>query len=43
MPGVDHRHASPDQWKEVLHQLKVGLNPGPLARASAAYQMLAGD
>jgi hypothetical protein len=43
MPGVDHRHASPEQWKEVLHQLKVGLNPGPLPRASAAYQMLTGD
>ena len=27
----------------MLHQLKVGLNPGPLPRASAAYQVLAGD
>jgi hypothetical protein len=43
LPGVDRRHASEAEWADIVQQLGVGLNPGPLPRVSPAYQVLAGD
>jgi hypothetical protein len=41
--NVEHRSVRLSDWREIRHELSVGLNPGPLPRASAVHQAIAGD
>ena len=42
-PVPEHRQLTPDAWRDLRHELSLGLSSTPVARASAIHQALAGD
>jgi hypothetical protein len=40
--GVQRRHVSPEAWREIAHELSVGLHPGPIRRDAALWRSVAG-
>lgn len=46
LEGVGHllrRFATPAIWREVAHEISMGLNPGPLPAEAHLAQLLAGE
>jgi hypothetical protein len=41
--GIERRHATPAQWKEIEHEFSVGLPPRPLDPSTALAGLLCAD
>jgi hypothetical protein len=42
-PVLEHRQLAPGAWRNLRHELSVGLSPAPVARAGPIHQVLAGN
>jgi hypothetical protein len=38
---ITRRYADPPKWREMAHEMRIGMHPGPLAATSAIVRLIA--